>query len=196
MLVNPTYGAGGAQSSGYVEDGARFLMSSLSEYTFTGRYEDAPSAYTIEDGITMEVCGSINGAPSGYTDFFSASNIHLSTQVDSRVPASSDFGFVCWVTGYGAYELFVFPEQMKLGDMHTFTLVQDMQTTSLYIDGELAGSTACQIASQQISSVYIFSLYNAHKPLWSSARIYTRALSASEIAANHANDIAKYGGNS
>ena len=196
MLINPTYGAGGAQSSGYVEDGAQFLMSALSEYTFTGGYEYAPSAFTIEDGITFEVCGSINQAPGGYIDFFSASGIHLSTRVDTSVPASSDFGFVCWVSGYGAYELFVYPEQMELGDMHTFTLVQDMQTTSLYIDGELAGSTACQIASQQISSVNIFQRYNDHKPLWSSARIYTRALTAAEIAANHANDIAKYGGNS
>lgn len=195
MLINPTYGAGGAQSSGYVEEGARLLLSSLSDYNFAGEYEDEQSAFTIENGVTFEVCGSINMAPGGYKDFFSASSFHLSTQVDSNVPTGSDFGFVCWVKNY-SQELFVYPEQMKLGDMHTFALVQDMQATSLYIDGELAGSIACPITSQQISSIYVFPNVNSHTALWSSARLYTRALTASELAANHANDVARYGGNS
>ncbi len=196
MIVNPVYGAGGAQSSGYVEEGARLLLASLCDYNFAGKYEDMQSAYTIENGVTFEVCGSINMAPGGYSDFFSASSIHLSTQVDSNVPASSDFGFVCWISGYSSNELFVYPEQMKFGDIHTFTLVQDMQTTSLYIDGELAGSIACSIASQQISSIYVFPNANSYTALWSSARLYTRALTTAEIAANHANDVARYGGNS
>lgn len=194
MLINPTYGAGG-QSSGYVEDGARLLLSSLCDYNFAGKYEDEQAAFIIENGITFEVCGSINMAPSSYSDFFSASSFHLSTQVDSNVPTGSDFGFVCWVKNYSQNELFVYPEQMKFGDMYTFAFVQDMQTTSLYIDGELAGSIACPIASQQISSIYVFPNINSHGALWSSARLYTRALTAAELAANHANDVAKYGGN-
>lgn len=192
MLVNPTYGGGG-NSADYVRDGAVAIMESVAASNPSDCTLQLEDTLTIDEGLTMEICGVVNSAPSGYQDILNVDyHWHLSSQVDSSVPASSDFGFVCWISGHGSNELFVYPDNMSFGDRHTFTFVTDMESVKLYIDGEQAGTIADSFGTATAYKYNVYGKGNANID-WDCARFYSKTLTAAEVAANYAVDVAKYG---
>ena len=193
MLVNSTYGGGG-NSADYARDGAVAILELTAASNPSDCTVQLENTLTIDEGLTMEICGVVNSAPSGYLDILDVvSHWHLSTQVDSSVPASSDFGFVCWISGYGSNELLVYPDNMSFGDRHTFTFVTDMESINLYIDGEQAGSVAGSFGTTTASTYNVNGTGGNANTDWKCARFYSRALTAAEIAENYAVDVAKYG---
>lgn len=105
------------------------------------------------------------------------------------------------------YEYYM--DGLYYGDKHTFAIVStpDPEGTAdnavtFFVDGVLSGQSFTQsrtASKYQLTHLGIENGYSYPRPINGklyNGRFYTRALTAAELTANHANDIVKYGGNS
>lgn len=211
-------------STGYVEDKLMYYYEGneekLSVYPFGGNDINVTgtqlSALELDpaDGFTIEAYVQLNG--DSVNTYSRAFCVNYSSIVDINIAfvngggtTDSDYGFNP-IVRWGAdidYEYFI--DGLHYDDKHTFVIVSTPDpegisdnTITFYIDNVKFGQSFTQ---SRTASKYIFSLLGIEngatvtsRPLNGSllnGRFYTRALTASELAANHANDVAKYGGN-
>lgn len=218
MIVNPTYGAGGspAPSSGYVEDRLVALYDRTGgdfEIKNAKYSPDANKQYEYEifsnDGMTVECYAQVDGDSSqAYSRAFEVgySNAICIGLGNGGGSTSSDYRYnpMTFMGGNTDYDIYV--DGLIYGDKHTFTIVSTpdpaetaSNTLTYYIDGVQVGETKTMSrdASAVINEFSIEGIRASRTMNGTvhSARFYTRALTAAEIAANHANDIALYGGN-
>lgn len=212
-------------SSGYVEDKLMYYYEGneekLSVYPFGGNDINVTgtqfSALELDpaDGFTIEAYVQLNGdSVNTYSRAFCAaheSSVDINIAfVNGGGTTDSDYGFNP-IMRWGAdidYET-NYIDGLKYGDKHTFVIVSTPDpegisdnTLTFYIDNVKFGQSFTQ---SRTASKYIFSLLGiensatgTNRPINGSllnGRFYTRALTAAELAANHANDVAKYGGN-
>ena len=223
MLINPVYGAGGAQASGYVEDKLMYYYEGndekLSVYPFAGNDINVASSQVnalqldSANGFTIEAYVQLNG--DSVNSYSRAFCVTYSDSVDINIGFSngggttdSDYGFNPMMRWGASIDYNNYIDGLHYGDKHTFVIVSTPDpegtadnTVTFYVDGVLFGRSFTQ---NRNTSKYIFSLLGIEnasaldRPINGklyNGRFYTRALTAAELAANHANDVAKYGGN-
>lgn len=201
MLVNPIYGAGGAQASGYVENAVAIYENRSWETADLYQYISGTLGLPpidISTGFTVEARVAPTQPTENYPSFFSLDNpysrvlLGLSTS-ESEKDASSDYGIVVW--GWNGDIIFK-PENLNYGDWHTFSFTADATAVKLYIDGQLfetkAAVTGGTITPTSISQMYYPHMVRYAKGKWGCTRWYNRVLTADEIAANYAIDAEKY----
>lgn len=221
MLVNPTYGAGGSPTptSGYVEDGLNALYDGTSGslelknaiYTAYPNPTDKKYQYNIysNDGMTIECYAQVDGDSS--TSYSRAFEAGISDSLvigfgNGGGSSNSDYRYNPMSFMGGSFDYDIFVDGLTYGDKHTFSIVStpDPEETasnvvSFYIDGIQVGETKTmnRDAYAQVDdySVEGVASSRAMNGTVHSGRFYTRALTAADLAANHANDIALYGGN-
>ena len=119
---------------------------------------------------------------------------------------NSDYFFNPMIFWGGSVDYNIYPNDLKYGDKHTFAIVStpdpeevEQNVLSFYVDGVQVGDTKQQNRNAIHNTFYgIVVEGGTSRPMNGtllSGRFYTRALTVAELAANHANDIAKYGGN-
>lgn len=211
-------------STGYVEDKLMYYYEGneekLSVYPFGGNDINVTgtqlSALKLDpaDGFTIEAYVQLNG--DSVNSYSRAFCVTYNDSVDINIAfgngggsTNSDYHFnpmVRWGASidYDSY----YVDGLKYGDKHTFAIISAPDpngtadnTVTFYIDGVLFGQPFTQ---NRNASKYIFSLLGIEnasamdRPIngkLHNGRFYTRALTAAELAANHANDVTKYGGN-
>lgn len=211
-------------SSGYVEDKLMYYYEGneekLSVYPFAGKDINVTSAQVDAlqldpaDGFTIEAYIQLNGdAVANYSRAFcvtyeSGTDINIAF-VNGGGTTDSDYHYNPMMR-WGAdidYET-NYIDGLHYGDKHTFIIVSTPDpegisdnTVTFYIDNVKFGQsfTQSRTASKRVFSLLgIENSIMTDRPLNGSllnGRFYTRALTAAELAANHANDVAKYGGN-
>ena len=210
-------------STGYVEDKLMYYYEGneekLSVYPFGGNDINVTgtqlSALELDpaDGFTIEAYVQLNG--DSVNTYSRAFCVTYDSSVDINIAFSNGGGstnsdYHCNpMMRWGAsidYEYYI--DGLHYGDKHTFVIVSTPDaeetadnTVTFYVDGVLFGQPFTQ---NRNASKYIFSLLGIEnasamdRPIngkLHNGRFYTRALTAAELAANHANDVAKYGGN-
>ena len=199
MLVNPIYGAGGAQASGYVEDAVAIHENRSWETADLYQYSGTLSLPTIDTiiGFTVEARVAPTQPTENYPSFFSLDSpysrvlLGLSTS-ESEKDTSSDFGIDVW--GWNGDIIFK-PENLTYGEWHTFSFTADATAVKLYIDGQLFETKAAvtgTITPTSISQMYYPYMTRYAKGKWGCTRWYNRVLTAEEVAANYAIDAEKY----
>lgn len=220
MLINPNYKAGGGSpSSGYVEEGLRCMYDgNTQEAVF------AQNAATISSAtdkiIYLNRCNSSDGATiEGYILMSGASSYAYSRGFNAGTDGTefciafgngggssdSDYRFNPMVHWGVTVDYEIYPSGLYYGDKHTFAIVStpnpDLETANavtFYVDGTQVGETRTQSRDSILTLNGVVIEGGSSRPLNGSllnGRFYTRALTATELAANHANDIIKYGGN-
>lgn len=211
-------------SSGYVEDKLLYLYDGTAEKLTYGNNFDlgydgtaivtAPHI-TAVGGWTAEAYATVAGVgDETYQRALcfanrdtSSSDINIAFGTVSGLQ-SADYIFNPMLR-WGANLDYEVPEiaSLTFGTKHTFAIVSipDPEgiadnTVKFYVDGANVGTDSSQRKSAEIvlSALGIENGINVTRPLngtLHSGRFYTRALTAAELAANHANDVAKYGGN-
>lgn len=224
MLVNPFILGNGAApvGNGYAEGNLLYYYDNAStKLTYGNNYDlgydgstaiiQAPT-YNTSKGFTSEAYFSVTGAESStfqraWCIGANGNDINITVGTVSGL-SDADFIFAPMVR-IAANIDYEMPEiaGINFGDKHTFTIVStpdpletDPNTVSFYLDGVNVGTTFEQSRGTSIiiTDVGIKDGLNVARPLNGTVyngRFYTRALTAAEIVANHANDIAKYGGN-
>lgn len=220
MLVNPNYKASGGSptptpSTGYVEDIMAYYDGTDKSLKVTNEELIATDSggkeygYVLNssDGATIEAYIRMDGnSVNTYSRGFSVNDIDFCIAFGNGGGSSdSDYRYnplIQWGTSLD-YE--IYPDGLKYGDKHTFSIVstpdpneQDANTVTYYVDGEQVGDTKSMTRDTllRISRFYVEG--STGRPMNGellNGRFYTRALTAAELAANHANDVAKYGGN-
>lgn len=194
MLVNPTYGAGGAQSSGYVEDDMLY-MASPSDYALSTRkiYPNfSPVNINTTDGWTVELCVDIGNFSGSGIRIFKMDSIWAGTLQMETGPSVTEGIYSITVFNAGATAE-VFMSEKFVSGQHTISLAAEGTDINFFFDGEYIGTISSSTFSTNTPSFFAgvdYSWFVLHN-----FRLYTRALTAAELAANHANDIALYGGN-
>lgn len=218
MLVNPTYGAGGSPtpSSGYVEDGLICLYDGdTQEVTSNPAVTNDGKTYRWDrcnssDGATIEGYITVSGASSNaYSRGFNAGIEGTEFCIGfgrGSSSTASDYRFNPMVYWGASIDYDIYPDGLLYGDKHTFVIVSTpdpeetaANTLTFYVDGVQVGDTKTQSRDSQLSLYGVIVEGGTSRPLngtLHSGRFYNRALTAAELAANHANDVAKYGGNS
>lgn len=200
MIVNPVYGAGGAQSSGYVEGAVTIhenpSWETANAYQHISGYLVLPSIAT-STGFIVEARVAPTQPAANYPSFFSLDSnssrvlLGLSTS-ESEKDASSDYGICVW--GWNDDIIFK-PENLTYGDWHTFSFTADATAVKLYIDGQLFETKSAvtgTITPTSINQMYYPNMTRYAKGKWGCTRWYNRVLTADEIAANYAIDAGKY----
>ena len=216
MLVNPTYGAGGAQSSGYVEEELLCLYDGDTQTVVptptatesSGTYDwgrcNSSQGATIEGYITM-TGASVGAYSRGFNAGVGGTEFCLGFG-NGGGGSNSDYFFNPMIFWGGSVDYNIYPNDLKYGDKHTFAIVStpdpeevEQNVLSFYVDGVQVGDTKQQNRNAIHNTFYgIVVEGGTSRPMNGtllSGRFYTRALTVAELAANHANDIAKYGGN-
>jgi|GEM_PF-5372385 len=159
------------------------------------------------DGATIEAYIRMDGASSNaYSRGFSVNDTDFCIGFGNGGGSSdSDYRYNPMIFWGTSSDYDIYPDGLKYGDKHTFSIVstpdpneQDANTVTYYVDGKQVGDTKSMARDTllRISRFYVEG--STGRPLNGSllnGRFYTRALTAAELAANHANDVAKYGGN-
>lgn len=221
MLINPIYMAGGspAPSSGYVEDGllvyyegnAEKLSFNKTEKTVTeSRFKYAPTINST-NGWTYEAYFEINGNESyewqgifGFAETGSSSDNHIDFYIGEI--SGSNYSINPYVK-LGETIDDIINNGMTLDNKYTVSIVSvpnaDGETANsvhFYVNGAEVGETHSQSRDVTMALVQIAIEDSSINPrpmngkLYN-GRFYTRALTAAELAANHTNDVTKYGGN-
>lgn len=210
-------------SSGYVEDKLMYYYEGneekLSVYPFGGNDINVTgtqlSALELDpaDGFTIEAYVQLNG--DSVNSYSRAFCVTYGSSVDINIAFSngggssdSDYRFNPMIRWGASIDHEINMDGLHYGDKHTFTIVSTPDpektadnTVTFYVDGVLSGQSFTQ---NRNASKYIFSLLGIEnasamdRPINGklyNGRFYTRALTSAELAANHANDVAKYGGN-
>jgi hypothetical protein len=191
MLINPTYGAGGAQSSGYVEDGLMCMADQGNNTQVIRKVTQYFSTININttDGWSAEICLNFSEGAAGR--IFKFDSIWVGC---IQITATNSLFTITVFTSQSANSETITSEKFTFGQQHTIAVTNEGTSLGLYLDGELISMLESATFSQNTtagnagSDTSGFTLHNF--------RLYTRALTAAELAANHANDVAKYGGNS
>lgn len=211
-------------SSGYVEDELLYLYDGTAEKLIYGNNYDlgydgtaivtvphitAVGGWTAEAYITIAGVGDNTYQRAlcfaGENNQSSDINIAFSTASGLQ---SADYSFNPMLR-WGANLDYIVPEiaSLTFNTRHTFAIVSipDPEgiadnTVKFYVDGANVGTDRSQSKSAEIvlSALGIKNGINVTRPLNGtlySGRFYSRALLGTELAANHANDVAKYGGN-
>jgi hypothetical protein len=212
-------------STGYVEDKLMYYYEGneekLSVYPFGGNDINVTgtqlSALELDpaDGFTIEAYVQIDGdSVANYSRAFCAaheSSVDINIAfVNGGGSTNSDYHYnpmMRWGANIDYETNYI--DGLHYGDKHTFVIVSTPDpegisdnTITFYIDNVKFGQSFTQ---SRTASKYIFSLLGIEnaatgttRPLNGklyNGRFYTRTLTAAELAANHANDITKYGGN-
>lgn len=192
MLINPIYKAGGSPtpSSGYVEDDM-LCMADQGNNTLAIRkvvqYFSTTNINTT-DGWSAEICLNFSNGTGGR--FFKFDGIWTGC-MQSNV-ANDLFTITIFTSQSGSSET-IASEKFVFGQQHTIAVTNESTNLKLYFDGELISTLESATFSQNASNV--FAGIDTTGVTLHNFRLYTRALTAAELAANHANDVAKYGGN-
>jgi hypothetical protein len=224
MLINPTYGAGGSPtpSSGYVEDKLMYYYEGneekLSVYPFAGKDINVttPQVDALQldptNGFTIEAYVQLDGdSVNSYSRAFCVTTGSTGINVafgNGGGSTNSDYHYNPMMRWGASIDYEYYMDELHYGDKHTFTIVSTPDpeetadnTVAFYIDGVLSGQTFTQsrtASKDDFTKLGIENGYDYSRPINGklyNGRFYTRALTAAEIAANYANDVAKYGGN-
>lgn len=217
MLINPIYKAGGSPtpSSGYVDkvmayyDGTDKSLKVTNEELIATDSGGKEYGYVLNssDGATIEAYIRMDGkSVNTYSRGFSVNDTDFCIGFGNGGGSSdSDYRYnplIHWGTSLD-YE--IYPNGLKYGDKHTFSIVstpdpneQNANTVTFFVDGEQVGETKTMSRGSLVTIQKFFVESSTGRPLNGellNGRFYTRALTATELVANHANDVAKYGGN-
>lgn len=217
MLINPIYKAGGSPtpSTGYVEDIMAYYDGTDKSLKVTNEELIATDSggkeygYVLNssDGATIEAYIRMDGnSVNTYSRGFSVNDTDFCIAFGNGGGSSdSDYRYnplIHWGTSLD-YE--IYPNGLKYGDKHTFSIVstpdpneQNANTVTFFVDGEQVGETKTMSRGSLVTIQKFFVEGSTGRPLNGellNGRFYTRALTAAELAANHTNDVAKYGGN-
>lgn len=193
MLINPIYKAGGSPtpSSGYVEEGLLYMADQ--DNNTLGICEITQYFNTINinttDGWSAELCLNFSNSASGR--FFKFDSIWTGCMQSTK---ANDLFTITIFTTQSAGSETIASEKFTFGQQHTIAVTNEGTNLGLYFDGELISMLESATFSQNTTNV--FAGLNMSGCTLHNFRLYTRALTATELAANHANDVAKYGGNS
>lgn len=212
-------------STGYVEDKLMYYYEGNEEKLLMNSIITSPASeyativplLNTSDGWTIEAYFQIDGTASqSYQGVFGIAD---GRQGDNTLHVDIYIGeisggiykmnpFLNWGNKYDdLYEL-----NMEVGKKYTFTITSipnDDETTAndllCYLDGAQVGTSKTlardfYLTPTRVGIAEASMAYNSYsRPMNGklyNGRFYTRALTAAELAANHANDVAKYGGNS
>ena len=161
------------------------------------------------DGATIEAYIRMDGASSSstYSRAFSVNDTSFCVAFANGGGSSdSNYHYNPMIISWGGsldYE--IYPNGLKYGDKHTFSIVstpdpneQDANTVTFFVDGEQVGEEKTMSRGSSVTINRFIVEGSTARPLNGellNGRFYNRALTAAELAANHANDVAKYGGN-
>lgn len=211
-------------SSGYVEDKLMYYYEGndekLSVYPFEGNdiIVTSPQVDALQldpaNGFTIEAYVQLDGdSVNSYSRAFCVTS-GSSTDINVAFgngggSTNSDYRYNPMMRWGASIDYEYFIDGLHYGDKHTFAIVSTPDpekiadnTVSFYIDGVLSGQSFTQsrtASKYEFTRLGIENGYEYERPINGklyNGRFYTRALTAAELAANHANDIAKYGGNS
>lgn len=211
-------------SSGYVEDKLlyyyegneeKLLMNSIitspaSEYATIVPLLNTSDGWTIEayfqiDGTTSQAYQGVFGIANGRQE---GNTLHVDIYIGE---ISNDIYkmnvYLSWGNSYDD----IYALNMEVGKKYTFTIMSipnDDKITAnalvCYLDGVQVGTSKTLARDSYLTPTRVgiaesSMAYNSYsRPMNGklyNGRFYTRALTAAELAANHANDVAKYGGN-
>ena len=221
MLVNPNYKAGGGSptpSSGYVEDIMAYYDGTDKSLKVTVTNEELIATdsggkeygYVLNssDGATIEAYIRMDGASSSiYSRAFSVNDVSFCVAFANGGGSSdSNYHYNPLIMRWGgSLDYDIYPNGLKYGDKHTFSIVstpdpneQDANTVTFFVDGEQVGEEKTMSRGSSVTINRFIVECSNECPLNGellNGRFYTRALTAAELVANHANDVAKYGGN-
>lgn len=220
MLVNPIYGAGGGSptppSSGYVEGGLICLYDGDTQEAIsnpavtkdgkTYRWDRCNSSdgATIEGYITMSGASSSSSYSRGFNAGVDGTEFCIGFG-NGGGGSNSDYHFNPMVYWGASIDYEIYPDDLLYGDKHTFAIVSTpdpeetaANTLTFYVDGVQVGDTKTQSRESPLRLYGVIIEGGTSRPLngiLHSGRFYNRALTGAELAANHTNDVTKYGGN-
>lgn len=222
MIVNPIYGAGGgAPSMGYVADKLAYYYEGSEEklsinippqeMIVTPQTVSYAPAFNTSDGWTLEAYFQVDGTTSNSWQgvFGLRDGQYAQKHADFYIGDISDSTFKVdpYITWGGSIDDII-SVGMTLGEKYTVSIVSipdpaetEKNTVKYYADGVQFGENRNQNRDEILYpyAVGVEQSSMGSRPMNGklyNGRFYSRALTAAEIAANHAVDIAKYGGNS
>ena len=222
MLVNPNYKAGGGSptpSSGYVEEGLRCMYDGNTQEAVFAQNAATISSATDKIIYSNRCNSSVGATIEGYILMSGTSSYAYSRGFNAGTDGAefciafgngggssgSDYHFNPLVHWGVTVDYEIYPSGLYYGDKHTFAIVStpnsDLETANaltFYVDGIQVGDAKTQNRESILTLYGVVIEGGSGRPLNGSllnGRFYTRALTAAELAANHANDVAKYGGN-
>ena len=188
--------SGGGSGSGYADDGLVFR-----EINLLGMLQKNETFASVSfTNCTIEICFSVS-ALLGYGGiigrlFSFAGEVFLLSADSQVLGTGSDYGLqVFYGDEYNATALIPINGLTFGADKHTYTITQSGTRTNVYFDGVLVGGYDNLNGRTTMASNYAY-FVDPNFPLtgmWYDMRVYNRALSADEIAANHAEDMRLYG---
>ena len=202
ITANGTYTAEDDSADGYSSVTVNVTPPAVSTYAEGIKYSAAETAlmkienggFDTSSGITLEMCFVMHNDERATARFFSTYNDIVAVALDTyngvrnmelAVAAS-------WVITYNSANTFAIP----IGVLSTITAVITPSSWSCYLNGTLmADGTNNQIS---FDTFFVGSANGSNDRRlidtdMYNVRIYERALSAAEIAANRAVDVEKYG---
>ena len=201
ITANGTYTAEDDSADGYSSVTVNVTPPAVSTYAEGIKYSAAETAlmkienggFDTSSGITLEMCFIMHNDERATARFFSTYNNIVAVALDTydgvrnmelAVAAS-------WVIAYNSANTFAIP----IGVLSTITVVITPSSWSCYLNGALmADGTNNQIS---FDTLFVGSAGGSDRNLIDTdmynVRVYERALSAAEIAANRAVDVEKYG---
>ena len=187
------WGNNGGGGSGYVEDGLIVDYENTANLWQATGFRETSLALT---DLTAEICCTITGVnastKAGRILVIKPLYVGVLT-IPEYVEPGFDYSFQAF---YNSGTPGIAPTLgLNFGDLHTFAVTQTNSVTALYIDGTYIDEFA-SVNTLSWQYLYIMCSDNsAHLPYgtWNHARIYNRALTTSELLANHAEDVRRYG---
>lgn len=206
-------------STGYVEDGLLVYYDGNAQeavqYSKTATFSSATNKIidinkcNPSDGATIEGYILMSGASSAssYSRGFNVGTggTEFCLGFGNGGSSGSDYRFNPMVYWGASMDYEIYPSGLYYGDKHTFAIVSTpnidpdlANITTFYIDGVQVGDSRSQSRNSTLILTGVIVEGGTSRPLNGklyNGRFYTRALTTAELAANHANDVAKYGGN-
>lgn len=195
---------GGSSSPDYITDGLVFLSSNEHDST-KNKVDFTPAKSFSTNGMTIEMCCKVTAMAQNYSRVIQVgedSNKFICfglTKVSAEIGNNSDYGpdiFISYSSSTD-HDFYPKPDDLSFNAVHTFSLVFNNNLTKVYIDGVELSQSETLATGLSLSADEIYMMYGSVSSRettgeWYNARVYNRALTASEITANHAVDVSRY----
>lgn len=189
-------GGGSGGGGGFVKNG--LALNFANSLGLANLYTALSPQQAFSDEFTAEICCTVTGinasSQAGRLLVFGSLYIGVLT-MPAYVAAGADYGVQSFYDGEST-GCATGVAGMHFGDLHTFSTTQKNSVSTLYVDGTYIGewSSRNAINAQNIYLMCSNVSVHATSGTWNNARIYNRALTTSELLANHAEDVRRYGG--
>ena len=188
--------SGGGGGSGYADEG--IVLRDINLLALSQKSEDYRPSITLTN-CTIEICYSatalLGSGGIGRLLSFAGEIFVLNSDLKGT---NADYGLQVFYGNEYSATCLAYIDGLTLGsDRHTYTVTQSGTRTNVYFDGVLVGGYDNIGGRTTISGQSTLMLADMSYPVigtWYDMRVYNRALSAAEIAANHAEDMRRYGG--